>query len=240
MSVSKTVGCFVLLVGWACPFVCSGQTSNAGAVAGTVRAPDGSAIPGASVTLSATDAPARMSISSGDGNFLIRDLPSGSYTIRVTSPSFASDEEVVSVAIGRTNHLSIHLSIASTQQSVNVSAAPPMLDTSQTSSVVNIDRDRVEELPIPSRNYLAFVLLSPQVAAANPALSQQGVIPGGLSFSFGGLRPGSNTVYLDEVSDNDEYTGSSRTQLSPEAISDFQIVNHGVCGTVRWRRGRLD
>jgi hypothetical protein len=29
------------------------------------------------------------------------------------------------------------------------------------------------------------------------------------------------------VNDNDEYSGGSRTQLSPEAISDFQIVNHG-------------
>jgi hypothetical protein len=93
--------------------------------------------------------------------------------------------------------------------------------------VVNIDRDRVEELPIPSRNYLTFVLLSPQVAAANPALQQQGLMGSGGSFSFGGLRPGSNAIYLDGVNDNDEYIGSSRTQLLPEAISDFQIVNHG-------------
>ena len=49
-------------------------------------------------------------------------------------------------------------------QMVNVSAAPVTLDISQTSSVVNIDRDRVEELPIPSRNYLTFVMLAPQVA----------------------------------------------------------------------------
>jgi hypothetical protein len=124
-------------------------------------------------------------------------------------------------------HLSIHLVIASTQQSVNVTAAPVTFDTSQTSSVVNIDRDRVEELPIPSRNYLTFVMLSPRVAAANPALKQQGLTASGGNFSFGGMRPGSNAIYLDGVNDNDEYTGSSRTQLSPEAINDFQIVNHG-------------
>lgn len=92
---------------------------------------------------------------------------------------------------------------------------------------MNIDRDRVEELPIPSRNYLTFVLLSPQVAAANPALQQQGFTTSNGSFSFGGLRPGSNAIYLDGVNDNDEYDGDSRTQLSPEAIRDFQIVNHG-------------
>jgi hypothetical protein len=149
--------------------------------------------------------------------------------LRATSAGFAAHEESsVAVAVGRTTHLSIQLTVASTQQTVNVSAAPVSFDTSQTSSVVNIDRERVEELPIPSRKYLTFVLLSPQVAAANPALLQQGGLSESTgSFSFADLRSGSNAVYLDEVNDNDEYNGGSRTQLSPEAIADFQIVNHG-------------
>ncbi len=228
MSVVKAVFRFVLLSIWAAlPLVCIAQGSNAGAVAGAVLGPNGNLVAGATIVLSAPDAPARTVTSAGDGSFLLRDLPSGGYTIKTTAASFVQDEEVISVAVGRTTHLSIHLAIASTQQSVNVTAAPVTFDTSQTSSVVNIDRDRVEELPIPSRNYLTFVLLSPQVAAANPALQQQGTTPSGGTFSFGGLRPGSNAIYLDGVNDNDEYTGSSRTQLSPEAISDFQIVNHG-------------
>jgi hypothetical protein len=228
MSVSKAVSRFVLLMIWAAfPFACIAQGSNTGVIAGVVLAPNGNPVAGATVALSAADAPARTITSADDGTFLLHDLPSGSYTVRTTSPCFAPDEESVSVAVARTNHLSIHLAIASTQQSVNVTAAPVTFDTSQTSSVVNIDRDRVEELPIPSRNYLSFVLLSPQVAAANPALQQQGLGQSAGSFSFGGLRPGSNAVYLDEVNDNDEYSGGSRTQLSPEAISDFQIVNHG-------------
>jgi hypothetical protein len=148
--------------------------------------------------------------------------------VKATAAGFTPhDESSVMLAVGRTTHLSIELTVAGTQQTVNVNAAPVNFDTSQTSSVVNIDRDRVEELPIPSRNYLTFVLLSPQVAAANPALLQQGLSQSTGSFSFGGLRPGSNAIYLDEVNDNDEYSGGSRTQLSPEAISDFQIVNHG-------------
>jgi hypothetical protein len=228
VSIVKAVFRFVLLPMCAAfPFVCVAQGSNAGAIAGVVLSPDGKPISGASVTISAPDAPARSTTSSGDGSFVFRDLPSGGYTVRTTSPSFAPDEESISVAIGRVTHLSIHLVLASTQQSVSVTAAPVTFDSSQTSSVVNVDRDRVEELPIPSRNYLTFVLLSPQVATANPALQQQGLTTSGSTFSFGGLRPGSNAIYLDEVNDNDEYTGSSRTQLSPEAISDFQIVNHG-------------
>ena len=228
MFLVRAVRHFVLFTAYAVSALVSfAQGVNAGAIAGTIVAPDGNPIAGATVTLSAPDTPARTITSSEDGAFLFRDLPSGSYTVRTTLSSFAPDEESVSVAVGRTTHLSIHLAIVSAQQSINVTAAPVTFDSSQTSSVVNIDRDRVEELPIPSRNYLTFVLLSPQVAAANPALLQQGLTTSGSGFSFAGLRPGSNAIYLDEVNDNDEYSGGSRTQLSPEAISDFQIVNHG-------------
>jgi hypothetical protein len=229
MSVSKILSSFLFSFVWTMSsIVCGAQLSSTGVVSGTVVAPDGNPVSGAVVTLSGIDGPAHTVFSAGDGSFLVKELPSGSYTLKAISAGFAPHQESsVIVAVGRTTHLSIQLKLAGPQQTVNVSAAPINFDTSQTSSVVNIDRDRVEELPIPSRNYLTFVLLSPQVAAANPALQQQGLSQSSGSFSFGGLRPGSNAVYLDEGNDNDEYSGGSRSQLSPEAISDFQIVNHG-------------
>ena len=188
---------------------------------------DGAAVAGAKITLTTADAAARTASTSTDGVFSIGDLPSGTYSLKATSPGFAVyTQPSVPVAIGRTTHLRIRLSVAGSQEAISVTAGQVVFDPSQTSSVVNIDRDRVEELPIPNRDYLTFVLLAPQVMPANPALTQQTAGQGG-GFSFGGLRPGSNAVYLDGVDDDDEYSGGSRTELSPEAISDFQIVNHG-------------
>jgi len=217
-----------LCVGAASSIVSFAQSSNTGSVLGSVIGPDGGAIPEAQVTLAAPDTPARTASTAQDGTFAFEQLPSGDYSIKVEATGFATlQQSSVAVAVGRTNHLTLKLFVATATESVSVTAAPLTFDTSQTSSVTNIDRDRVEELPIPSRNYLTFVLLSPQVAPSNPALFQNGLVQAGGSFSFGGLRPGSNSVYLDQVNDNDEYSGDSRTQLSPEAISDFQIVNHG-------------
>ncbi|GAC1645557.1 MAG: hypothetical protein NVS9B15_03170 [Acidobacteriaceae bacterium] len=204
------------------------QTATSGSVTGTVLAGNRTPVAGAAVVLSSPDFPAHSVSTEQDGDFVVRELPSGLYTIRITAPGFAPREQSsVVVAVGRTTHVSIDLSLEGVQQTVDVVATPLELDPAQTSSVVNVDRDRVEELPIPNRNYLTFVLLSPQAMQANPALSRLGLTQGSLGFSFGGLRPGSNSVYLDGVGDNDEYTGGSRTELSPEAISDFQIVNHG-------------
>src|ERR1700738_3573073 len=204
------------------------QLGRNGAVSGVVTGPDDSLIPAAAITLLNANGSTHTTSTSPEGTFSLTDLPSGTYTLKATSPGFAPyTQSSVAVAVGRNTHLVIKLALAGAQETVSVNAQQTAFDTSQTSSVVNIDRDRVEELPIPNRNYLTFVLLSPQVAPANPALSQQSLAQSSGGFSFGGLRPGSNAVYLDGVNDDDEYSGGSRTQLSPEAISDFQIVNHG-------------
>jgi hypothetical protein len=213
-----------------CVFLASlnAQLNRNGAVSGVVTGPDDSLIPTVTIVLVSSDGSTRTTSTSFEGTFSLNDLPSGTYTLKATSSGFAAyTQSAIAVAVGRNTHLLVRLTLASAQETVSVNAEQTAFDTSQTSSVVNIDRDRVEELPIPNRNYLTFVLLSPQVAPANPALAQQTLTQGSGGFSFGGLRPGSNAVYLDGVDDDDEYSGGSRTQLSPEAISDFQIVNHG-------------
>ncbi len=80
-----------------------------------------------------------------------------------------------------------------------------------------------------SRNYLDFVLLAPQLTRSNiqgatggkSALADSG-------FSFAGLRSRSNSLYIDGVENNDEFTGSARTELSPETVQEFQVVNNGL------------
>ncbi|MGI4830295.1 MAG: carboxypeptidase-like regulatory domain-containing protein [Janthinobacterium lividum] len=206
----------------------SAQVGRNGSITGEAIAPDRAPVAGATLTLSGSDGLTRTSLTAPNGRFSFPDLPSGSYTIRTTAQSFAPlGPTAVPVAIGRTTSITLPFVLAFTGESVSVIAIPQALDTAQTSSVVNINRDRVEELPIPSRNYLSFVALSPQAAPANPAYSASTLDQSSGGFGFGGLRPSSNAVRIDGVGDDDEYAGTSRTQLSPEAISDFQIVNHG-------------
>ena len=204
------------------------QTGRSGTVSGVVESVDHQSVPGAKVAVRGEDGFQRVQRSGTDGEFSLGDLPSGTYQVEVGAAGFATRKQAgVAVAVGRNTQLTFTLPLAEASESVSVTAETAAFDTSQTSSVVNVDRDRVEELPIPSRNYLSFVLLSPQATPANPVLSQRTTAQSGGGFGFGGVRPSSNSIHLDGVSDDDEFTGSSRTQLSPEAINDFQIVNHG-------------
>lgn len=203
--------------------------ANSGTVTGTVTDSSGAAIANASVALRAPAFAIQLTTTTGpDGSFTFSGVPSGDYTLRIAAPGFAPySNPSIAVAIGRQTTANAVLLPARTTQQVTVHAETQTLDTSQSSPVTNIDRDRIEELPIPSRNYLSFALLSPALASANSALNR--ITPGvsEAGFSAGGLRPSSNSLVIDGSEDDDEFTGLSRTQLSPEAVSDFQIVQHG-------------
>ena len=92
-----------------------------------------------------------------------------------------------------------------------------------------MDTERIEELPVESRNYLSFALLAPGVASSAQQPGKRSLAPlPDSGFTFGGLRGRSNNVAIDGLDNNDEYTGSSRTELSLETVQEFQVVNAGL------------
>jgi hypothetical protein len=62
---------------------------------------------------------------------------------------------------------------------------------------------------------------------AQPGKQPLGALPDS-GFTFGGLRARSNNVTIDGLDNNDEYLGSSRTELSLETVQEFQVVNAGL------------
>ena len=208
------------------------QISRVGAILdGTVTDSSGAAVPRATITLReiSTDQ-SRIATTDDQGLFRADELPVGTYEVRLEQPGFAPYRHTgVVLTLGQTAHLDIVLSPASVSEQVTVSAQPSVIDASQTSVVSSVDQERIEELPVRSRNYLDFVLLAPGVSTAPIASPAGGSTPlAGSGFSFGGLRPRSNNVSIDGLDNNDEFTGSSRTELSPEIVQEFQVVNNGL------------
>ena len=211
---------------------CMAQTSRvAGTVQGTVVDQTGGAVSGATVTLRNQGTNLARTISTNlEGSFRVGDLPVGPYELRVESPGFSPyANNAIVVSIGRVVQVAIRLVPATVQQEISVSEQPPPIDSGQTAEATTIDRERIEESPVVSRNYLDFVLLAPQLTRSNTqgatggksALTDSG-------FSFAGLRSRSNSLYIDGVENNDEFTGSARTELSPETVQEFQVVNNGL------------
>ena len=206
------------------------QTQSA-ALEGSVQDGSGGVVAAAAVTLRERDTnQLRTAVTDGQGIFRFAGVPPGavrsSRDPRRVRTVYA---QTVSLAIGQTARLGVVIRPAGVIESVAVSAEPPPLDSRQTSVTTTIGTERIEELPVRSRNYLEFVLLAPGVTRA-----QRQTAPGGASstlldsgFSFGGLRPRSNTLTIDGLDNNDEFTGATRTELSLEFVREFQVVGNG-------------
>jgi hypothetical protein len=203
----------------------------AAALDGTVKDSSGAVIPGAAVVLrNLSTNQTRTAETDADGSFRAQVLPVGPYEVRVDQPGFAPYKQPeLDLSLGQTARLDIVLVPASATEKLTVTAQAESVDTTQTSVVSSVDGERIEELPVQSRNALDFVLLAPGVLTSplSPPVVGASQLAGS-GFTFGGLRARSNTVEIDGLDNNDEYSGSSRTELSPEIVQEFQVVNNGL------------
>src|SRR6266567_2367952 len=215
-----------------CAADAAAQASRVGATfEGIVRDASGAVIPNSKVTLhNPLTNQFRTVTTDEQGFFRAEQLAVGTYEVRVEQTGFALYRQAgVGASLGQTVHLDIVLAPPSASEQVTVNAQPSSLDPSQTSVVSSVDQERIEELPVRTRNYLDFVLLAPGVSSSPAASAASDSTPlTGSGFTCGGLRPRSNNVSIDGLDNNDEYTGSSRTELSPEIVQEFQVVNNGL------------
>lgn len=164
----------------------------------------------------------------GNGTFHITGLRVGTYELHANAPGFSTYTQTgIVLTVNQTIRLNIELVPAQVTSQITVTALPSPLDVAQTSVTSVIGHEQIEELPVRTRNALDFVLLAPGVSPANALGGGQSPL-GTSGFTFGGLRARSNNISIDGLDNNDEYTGASRTELSPEIVSEFQIVNDGI------------
>ena len=197
---------------------------------GTVVDSAGGSTPGATIALQDVSTSAvRSVVTDASGAFRLSNLPPGTYDLQVELLGFATyAQRGLLLAVGQTARIHAILQPAAVHEAVVVTAQPPALESSRTGTATVVDTERIEELPVRSRNALEFVLLAPGVMRAEPAIQPGGasVVPGS-GFSFAGLRPRSNIVTIDGLDNNDAYSGGSRTELSPEIVREFQVVTTG-------------
>jgi hypothetical protein len=202
-----------------------------GVIEGSVVDSTGGILASASITLRNVDtSQSRTLIADGTGSFRFAQLPVGTYRLQVTYAAFTDFiQDGIVLTIGQTVRMTVTLTPAGVAETVGVSAQPPPLDTRQTAVTTSVDNERIEELPVQSRDYLHFVLLAPGVVSSpsvNATAQTTSALPDS-GFSFAGLRPRSNMLTIDGLDNNDRYSGTSRTELSLETVREFQVVNNG-------------
>ena len=169
---------------------------------GIVQDPNGAVIPNAKVTARlAAQNLERTTQTNGDGEYVLLNLPPGSYTIQVDAAGFAKlVQSPVVLTIGQDAQLPVHMRVASTSEQVTVESSAELIETQRSSQSTTIDTQRIENLPINGRNYINFALTNSQLTR-DDAPSIGAAPTSGLNFS--GQRARANLVNLDGMNNVD-------------------------------------
>jgi hypothetical protein len=224
------VACLLL----ASPIAHAQGVGASGSLSGTVTDPTGAVIPKGTVTAEDVSRGIRLSATvDANGQYRFTNLPPGTYDLTAQIPGFQSlIQKGVVITVGQIANLDFHLQVATTSSVVEVSAAPPVVETERGSQSNTITQQYIEDLPIDRRDYLNFTLLLPGVADSTRLTDDQDfrvkqTPQSGLSFYGSNGRGNSVTVDGGETGDD---AGGVRLTVSQDAVQEFQVnrSNYGA------------
>ena len=201
---------------------------------GTVIDSSGAAINNAKVTATQTSTGvARTTQSSGAGVYSFFALPPGVYDVQIEAPGFKTAKmPPISLGVGGITTIDVKMEVGGVEESVSVTAAAPVIETTRSQTSTLVDDRAVSDLPINGRNFLDFTLLTPGVSRD---LTRFGDI------SFGGQRGTANSLVVDGSDSNNVFfgqsTGRSGTGRNPysfsqDAVQEFQVSSNGYAAEV--------
>lgn len=200
--------------------------SNAADLQGTVKDSTGAVVANATVTARnpATNI-SKNATSNDEGYYRIINLPPGDYELTVEAANFKKAVlPKVTVTIGQAAELDVTLEAGQISEIVTVSdATSEIVETSKTAVATTIDQQRINNLPINERNYLAFALTTSTVGRDNGRPIGPAPTTG---LNFGGQRGRSNLVQVDGADNTDNSVNASRSTVSQEAVQEFQVVTN--------------
>jgi len=139
----------------------------------------------------------------------------------VALEGFTTQSSKVDLVLGSTSRVNFAMVVGQTSDIVEVTTTN-VIEEAKTESSTNIDRQRIESLPINRRNFLDFSLTSPRVTA-DRVPAQGAAATSGLSFN--GQNGRVNNITIDGLDNNDFGTGSVRSTFSQDAVQEFQVVS---------------
>ena len=192
---------------------------------GTVTDSQGAALPGATIHVNGATADRSVTTDS-QGFYRVVELPPGVYTISVSHDGFATKVfEKIELVLDRTAQLDIQLTVAPRAESVTVTTAVPLLDTTESAVKEVIDSRTIDSIPLNGRNYLDLILLTPGVAVNTQARSD--LSNRDTNGAIMGERAGNTSFLIDGFDNNDDFHGGVFQAFTQDAIQEFEVIDSG-------------
>jgi len=201
--------------------------ADTGSSQGTIRDQSGAVIPGAKVDLTNEGTNLTITLTAGgDGSYIFSPVKIGVYEVSAEAPGFAKAVQThITLDIQQQRVVDLVLKPGAVTQTIEVTGAPPALQTQNASVGQVVDSRDVNNLPLNGRN---FTFLAQLAAGVNtPEADTRGNAQSG-AFSANGLRPAQNNYLLDGIDNNsntvDFLNGTNFVTLPPlDAIQEFKV-----------------
>jgi len=214
------VPCLIVLC-FAAPVLRAQTTST---IQGTVTDQQGLTVSGAELSLSGDVIGTTRTVTSNSaGAFVFESVPAGNYSLKVSHAGFSTHEfNDLIVTLNRTLTFDVVLQVGQVSEVVVVTAEPPLLETSSSSTGSTILPQDIGNMPINGRNYLDLLQLVPGVAIYRQAdLNSDKATP------ILGERANNAGFLIDGQPNENELAGGAASQFNQDTIAEFQVITTG-------------
>jgi len=188
-----------------------------GRLVGTIVDAQGAVLPGVTVTVTSPQLQgANTTVTDGTGQFRFPSLPPGVYHVKADLSSFKPVEQSdVRIGIDQTVTLALKMQLAGVTETVNVTGAAPVVDTTSSVGGVSVGQELIEQLAV-RRDIYAMTRFAPGVTQDTYGPSVYGSTSAENSYIIEGL----NTTGVE--------TGTEGKTLNADFIQEVQVQTGGL------------
>jgi hypothetical protein len=208
--------------------VVSAQLTTAD-VLGTITDSTGAVVPGAKVTIRNLSTGVTASTkSNGTGDYIFNLLPPGHYSVVIEAQSFKKVEYPdLALAAGDRVRENGAMQTGTVEETVEVSTAPPLLQTDSSSVTSVVTEQAVQDLPLNGRNFVNLVQIQPGVTAGQPGAIGSGNRPDDRREASVVSANGQSDLFNNEMSEgmdnNEREQGFLGVRPSIDAIAEVKV-----------------
>jgi hypothetical protein len=200
------------------------QSTTTGDIAGVVTDATGAVVPNAKIVVTNNETGFTQTLtSSSNGGYRAALLKPGVYKITISANGFETSSNTMIVAIGQIASGDTHLTVGSSNVTVEVSSEATLLHTENADISTSISQAQVQNLPNPGNDLTFVAQVSPGAVMNNAG--------GDGNFSVFGLPATSNTFTLNGSYENDPFlnlssSGATNLLLGNNEVSEVNISSN--------------
>jgi hypothetical protein len=201
--------------------------STGGRIRGTVMDPSGGAVPAATVTLINEGTHSTREVQTGaNGEYIFIEVPVGSYELDLTLQGFKKYvRKGIALDLNQVLTVDVALQLGGSTDIVEVTGAPPVVDTTSTQLGAIVNDRSSTQLPLNQRDVYQLLQLQPGVQSQLGNDLFYGSDKAGVVTVNGG-RGRSNNYSVNGGDGNDLFVNGPAIEPSPDSIEEFRVITN--------------